>query len=433
MNFHELGPLLLSSHMRKSDLIVIILFLLTGFSTLAQKGDPRTDQPIVIMVSFDGFRYDYVEQFDAPNFKDFIKNGVSAEGLIPSFPSKTFPNHYSLVTGLYPGHHGLVDNSFFDTELDIRYSIGNREVVEDARFYGGTPLWQLVQENGMKSASYFWVGSEAPVKGRFPDYYHIYDGDVLNETRINAAMDWLALPETERPHFITLYFSLVDSEGHRSGPNSAAAKASVLEADRLLGLLMEGIEKVDLDVNVILVSDHGMHEILPERDNYISYDQLQDGLNSNDYTFVSNGAHAHFYINDEKHIKDIYQVLKSREDGYKTYLRKQFPKRWQYKEQNQTRIGDIIVTMNDGHYLSSTARIEENISQQQTRGEHGFDPYRMKDMQGIFYARGPQIKSGIQIKAFKNVHVYPFVAQLLGISDLPKIDGDIKVLRKLIK
>jgi len=390
------------------------------------------EKPIVLLISFDGFRHDYVDKFEAPHFQSFIREGVAAKGLIPSFPSKTFPNHYSIVTGLYPSHHGLVDNSFYDRDLDLSYSIGNRKVVEDPRFYGGTPLWQLVQEHGMKSASYFWVGSEAPIKGRFPDYYHIYDGSISNETRIEAAMDWLKLPAEQRPQFITLYFSLVDSEGHRSGPQAESTKASVLEADRLLGLLMEGVEASPLDINVILVSDHGMHEIPPTPDSYISLEQLQQDLNRTEYTFVSNGAHAHFYVNDQKNIKKIYRELKKREEGYHTYLRKDYPKNWHY-EGNASRIGDIIVTINPGHYLSSANRIKEIIETKSIKGEHGFDPYEMQDMQGIFYARGPQLKEGLRLPTFENVNIYPLIAKLLGITELPEIDGKLEVLQGVIK
>ncbi len=183
------------------ELIVLIGVLCV---VAVSKASQQKEVPYVIMVSIDGFRHDYVEKFDAPHLKAFIKEGVAAEYMLPSFPSKTFPNHYSLVTGLYPGNHGLVDNNFYDPQTDLSYSTRNRKSVENPAFYGGLPLWQLVQKAGLKSASYFCVGSEAPVAGSFPDYYHIYDGKVPNEDRVEAALDWLALPDAERPHFITL-------------------------------------------------------------------------------------------------------------------------------------------------------------------------------------------------------------------------------------
>ena len=189
---------------------LIILIAVLGFVAIAKTSE-KHEPAYVLMISFDGFRHDYVEKYDAPHFKAFIEKGAKAEALTPSFPSKTFPNHYSLVTGMYPGNHGLVDNSFYDEELDVVYRASKRELVENPAFYGGLPLWQLTQQNGMKSASYFWVGSEAPVAGSFPDYYYIYDGSVSNEARIDEVVRWLNLPEEDRPHFISLYFSLVDS------------------------------------------------------------------------------------------------------------------------------------------------------------------------------------------------------------------------------
>ena len=111
--------------------------------------------PYVILVSFDGFRHDYVEQIDAPNFKALMKKGAYAEALIPSFPSKTFPNHYSIVTGLYPGNHGLVDNSFYDPKRNELFELKNRQRATDPYYFGGTPLWQLARRKGLKSASFF--------------------------------------------------------------------------------------------------------------------------------------------------------------------------------------------------------------------------------------------------------------------------------------
>src|SRR5688500_9149888 len=181
---------------------VILIF----FSILLYPADGLSqakDTPYVILVSFDGFRYDYVEKYDLPNFKSFIKKGSASDGMIPSFPSKTFPNHYTLVTGLYPGHHGLVDNAFYDPTLHQYYAIRDRAAVHNPAYYGGTPLWQLAQQQGLKTASFFWVGSEAPIQGKYPDYYFDYDESVPNKKRVDQTVAWLKLPPTERPHFIS--------------------------------------------------------------------------------------------------------------------------------------------------------------------------------------------------------------------------------------
>jgi len=408
---------------------VILLILVIGFVAVA-KTKQNNQAPYIIMVSFDGFRNDYVEMYNPPNFKSFIDNGVAAEAMIPSYPSKTFPNHYTMVTGLYPDNHGLVDNSFYDKTLDLQYSIGNREIVENPAFYDGLPLWQLVQQNGMKSASYFWVGSEAPIGGDFPDYYTIYDGGVPNENRIDQIIDWLKLPRSERPNFITLYFSLVDSQGHSSGPDHPKTKQSVLEADRLLGKLKEQADQLDLPVNIIVVSDHGMEPIYPKKENYIDVSSIKEKLEGSDIRMVNNGAHAHFYLGGNDDEDQLIQELKEDARDFEVYRKSELPEHLNYGTNH--RIGDVMMIMEPGHYISSSSRIKNNIENNITRGEHGFDPYATKHLGAIFYANGPDFKKGLKIDKFENIHIYPMIAKLLGIKNYPKIDGKRTVLNDIL-
>jgi predicted AlkP superfamily pyrophosphatase or phosphodiesterase len=221
--------------LQKANTILMLNKLYVLLIVLSSQFAKAQDKTQVLLISFDGFRHDYVERFEAPNFKAFIAQGTAAKSLVPSFPSKTFPNHYSIITGLYPGHHGLISNSFYDSKRNEKYSIRNRKVVEDPYYYGGTPLWQLTQENGHKAASFFWVGSEAPIKGSFPDFYKIYDGSVSNYARVDSVISWMGLPALERPLFTSLYFDLVDTQCHRFGPNSQELREAVLEADTILG------------------------------------------------------------------------------------------------------------------------------------------------------------------------------------------------------
>ena len=411
---------------------VYLLVAVIGFIVFF-KIQQKDTKPYVILVSFDGFRHDYVEKFNAPNFKAFMTQGISAEAMLPSYPSKTFPNHYTIVTGLYPGHHGLVDNNFYDPVLDMEYGVSKREAVENPVFYGGLPLWQLVQRNGMKSASYFWVGSEAPVAGSFPDYYHIYDGSVPNEKRINGVIDWLNLPEKDRPHFISLYFSLVDTQGHAFGPNSAKTKEAVLEADRLLGLLVAQVDALKMPVNIVLVSDHGMNEIQPKVENYFTVSELLNGLDTSRFRFVNNGTHGHFYTEDKDYLKEIASTLKTKPGSqhFKVFFKDEIPTHWHYSQ--HYRVGDLFIKMNPGYYLTSSAKKQSIIQNKQVRGEHGFDANETVDMGGIFYAKGPAFKSGLKIKKFSNVHIYPLIAQILKIRKLPKIDGKLEVLSPFLK
>tara|TARA_R110000796_G_scaffold77585_1_gene173370 strand:- start:98461 stop:99705 length:1245 start_codon:yes stop_codon:yes gene_type:complete len=413
--------------MKKNFELILLIVVLT-FVSIAKVNQTSEEPPYVIMISFDGFRHDYVEKYDAPNFKKFIESGVSAEAMLPSFPSKTFPNHYSLVTGLYPGNHGLVDNNFYDRQLDLQYSIGNRKVVENPAFYGGLPLWQLVQKNGMKSASYFWVGSEAPIAGSFPDYYEIYDGKVKNEDRISTVIEWLKLPKAERPNYISLYFSIVDDQGHANGPNGT--KESVLEADRLLGLIMEQLKQIDLPVNVIVTSDHGMNEVANTEESLINVNEVLEGINNDEYRFVNSGTLAHLYVNDQSKIDQIYTAIKGKENNFTAYKKEGFPKNWHYQN---SRSGEIVLVANAGHSLSSKSNRERMIAQGGVHGEHGYDPYVTEDMATIFYANGPNIKPGTKLPKFENVNVYPFVAHILGINELPEVDGKLEVLKNIYK
>jgi len=376
----------------------------------------------VLMVSFDGFRYDHATQYDLPHFRQLAREGAAAEFMRPSYPSKTFPNHYTLVTGLYPGHHGLVDNSFYDPVKGVYYRTNNRDIVEDPDFYGGLPLWQLVQQSGMRSASYFWVGSEAPVNGNYPDLFKYYDHDFPNDQRIDSVFHWFALPKSERPHLATLYFSLVDSKSHDYGPNSPETYETLLEADRLLGRIMEGVRKSGLDIQLIVVSDHGMYEMHYEVDTYIEIGDLITF--PKDAVKLSNGeTHIHIYVNDSSDVTWIYETLKDKERNYHVYLRGEIPAQWHYR--SSPRIGDILMVADAGHAFRVA-------STNATYGSHGFDPYSVKEMGAIFYAWGSRIRSGIHIAPFQNVHVYPFVAHLLGI-DPPESDGDLAVLKEILK
>jgi len=399
-------------------IILVLVFVFHG--AVAQK----KERPYVILVSFDGFRHDYISKFNLPNFNAFIKKGAAAEGLIPSFPSKTFPNHYTLVTGLYPGNHGLVDNYFYDATRKERYSMRNLSTVTNPVYYGGTPLWQLAQQQGLRSASFFWVGSEAPVQGEFPTYYFPYYERTKNSARIEQAINWLKLPKKERPQFISLYFSLVDTEGHNTGTNSLQLNNTVLQADSLLGQLMRSLNKTKLPVNVIVVSDHGMLELKQEAPSYIT---LSDLINLSDTSVVTinGGTQAHIYT---RHVDSLYRQLKSKEENFVVYKKSMFPTHWHY---NNPRVGDLLIVANPGYYIQTSARSFGNIKWP-VFGVHGYDAAVVKEMNGIFYAAGPNIKPGTRLEAFENVHIYPFIATLLGLN-IPDVDGDGEVLKKLYK
>lgn len=409
-------------------ILSIALFIGIVFSVHSQETKPS----YVILISLDGFRYDYVERFKPENISRFIQTGTAAKGLIPAFPSKTFPNHYTIATGMKPEHHGLVDNSFYEPFKDLVYTMGNREIVEDGYWYGGTPLWVLAEQNGMKAASYFFVGSEAPVQGVRPSYYFPYDGNVPNLTRISKVFEWLQLPETERPRLITLYFSDMDNAGHRYGPNNdEKLKASLGRLDYELGALFEGLKSFDLDINIILVSDHGMAEV--PKGKLINLDKLTEGI---DARVVNNGALAHLHLAKPEQKAEVIKILEERRGNFKI---EDVTSQVSYKDISRfpNRIGDLLILPELGYYLADERgifRYQNNSAMLKTDvfGEHGYSP-EYQEMHGIFYANGPLIKEGLKIDRFENIHIYPLICQILGLPVPTEIDGKAAVLAPILR
>jgi predicted AlkP superfamily pyrophosphatase or phosphodiesterase len=403
----------------------ILLFLI--FVGTALSAQDRNDQkPYLILISCDGYRYDYTERFNPPNISRFIEQGVAAASMISSFPSKTFPNHYTIATGLYPEHHGLVNNSFYDPARDREYRIRDREVVEDGTWYGGTPLWVNAEQNGLKAASYFFVGSEADIQGIRPSYYFRYEGSTPNEERVQQVIDWLKLPEETRPQLITLYFSSMDDTGHRYGPNDdEKLKKAILELDKVMGQLFDGVKATGLPVNMIIVSDHGMVDVGPDK--LINLDPIAQ---DDQYRIVNNGALAHLYLKDGVEKKEVVTFLKDKAKHYTVYPIEDFP---HYKDIDNPRLGDIIVLPDYGYYLSDTRRIGLVQSGRfKQGGEHGFHPDFL-EMHAIFYANGPAFKSGLRIPSFENIHVYPMICKVLGLPLPGQLDGMPEVLQGILK
>lgn len=380
-----------------------------------QNSDWAKQQPYVIMISIDGFRHDYANKFGAKNIQHLLTSGVSTKMMFPSFPSKTFPNHYTLITGLRPGNHGLVGNKFFSRERNSWYNYRDKMAIRDGSWYGGVPLWVLAEQHGMKAASLFWVGSEASMSGILPSYYFHYNGSVPNEFRIKKVLEWLNYPEATRPHFITTYFSLVDDAGHAFGPDHENTAKSVLEVDKLIGELMEGLSQLNHPVNVVLVSDHGMAEI----NRGIVLSELVDL----DDAVVSYSMPAMIYQPDQQKLNKLYSVL-VKHPLIDVYKKEQIPDYLEFE--NADRIGDLIlVTKAPTIVLEKPERV--------FGGTHGFDPYRNEDMGALFVASGPGIKNNVQVGPFENIHVYPFVAALLNLKIDFEIDGDPAVLTPALK
>ena len=373
----------------------------------------------VVLVSLDGFRYDYAVKYGATNLEQIAADGASApDGMIPSFPSITFPNHLSIVTGLYPEHHGIIENNFYDPARKEKYA-SRDATVQDGTWYHGVPLWILAEKQGMRSACFFWPGSEAEIDGTRPSHYLHYDGKVPDEQRIDQVIAWLKLPAAQRPHFITLYYSQPDSAGHENGPDSPETTEAVRHVDGLVGTLAADLKALHLPIDLIIVSDHGMETV---QGNWIDLDKFAD-LSQ----FVTIGSLI--YPPGEEAAAHAYQQLNGASDKFVVYRRADVPAHLHFNE--NAREGDPVVIPTGPYMIRAHASETPEIVQPKIKGEHGYDPSQMKSMRAIFYAVGPDIRPGTKVPPFENIDVYPFLAEILGLK-IGATDGHLDSLQNIL-
>ncbi|MBS1920545.1 MAG: alkaline phosphatase family protein [Bacteroidetes bacterium] len=383
----------------------------------------QQQKPYLILISADGFRYDYAEKYQAQNLLALSKEGVRAESMIPSYPSLTFPNHYTLVTGLYPSHHGLVNNYFYDRNRKAFYSMKNEKTVTDGSWYGGTPLWVLAEQQQMLTASFYWVGSEAAINGILPTYYYSYNEAIPIDRRIQIVKEWLELPAERRPHLITFYFPEVDHEGHIYGPDAPETAQAVRWLDSSVQKLVDNVRATGLPVNFIFVSDHGMTKIDTEHSL-----GMPSAIDTNKFFIPSGAELVELYAKNKENVSDTYVKLLQEAKGYKVYLKENMAARLHYGSEDDTmdRIGDILLIPDWPN--------EFNFSSRKPRpGAHGYDPYLVKDMHATFFAWGPAFKNDFTIPSFQNVNVYPVVTTILGLKYTDKIDGTPAVAHEILK
>ena len=382
----------------------------------------QLNKPYVILISADGFRSDFAELYDATFLKSISNNGVRAKFMTPSFPSLTFPNHYSIVTGMYPSHHGLVNNTYFDKASGLEYRMGNTKMVGDGKWYGGTPLWVLAEQQKMLSASFYWVGSEAAIQNTRPTYYYVYNDKINIANRIKAVKDWLSLPEAERPHMITFYMPEVDHEAHTYGPNDPHVGEAVKFVDSSVNALQSELASLNLPINYIFVSDHGMTKV--DVDNTIG---MPKAIDTATMRAPWGDALIHVYAKDSTKIAATYEGLK-KDTSISVYTLDETPDYWHFKKADDkyNRLGDLIVVPHLPRPFNFSTR-------KTTLGKHGFDNHH-PDMRATFMAWGPAFKKGLSIDDFENVNIYPIVAKILGLEyDEKSIDGKLTVLKSILK
>jgi predicted AlkP superfamily pyrophosphatase or phosphodiesterase len=410
--------------------ILVTLLLALALGSCASRGMPAlasrlsTEQPIVILISIDGWRWDYTERFKPPAIESLARSGVRSDGLIPTFPSKTFPNHYSIVTGLHPAAHGITSNNMIDPRLPGRFTLSNRDVQQDTRWWGGEPLWVTAEKQGLIAGTMFWPGSDVMIAGDRPTYWRPYEDAFPNESRVDSLLEWLHHPSGRSATFLTLYFSDVDDAGHDVGPDGARTREAALRVDQMIARLVAGVDRLGLTsrVNYVLVSDHGMSQLSPDRvivlDDYIdvtSVDLIDTApiVGINPKPGVSTAA--------------IYAALKDKHPALKVYLRSNLPA--VYRLRDHPRMPEIIGIADDGWHPTTFERRLEG--EEFALGNHGYDPV-YRSMHGLFIANGPQFKNGLAVPAFSNLHVYELICRVLRIRPATN-EGDPEVTASFLK
>ena len=402
----------------KNTLRLLLIFTLFNIYTFAQS------QPYVILISFDGFRWDYPSRGLSPNLDLMKHEGVSAISFKPCFPSKTFPNHLSIITGLYPAHHGIIENHFEDKFSKEVYKISDTISVRDPKWYRGEAFWETAKRQGIITASYFWPGSELTADYRRPNYYKNYEHTKAYSDRVNGVIEWLKLPYGERPHFITMYFDAADSYGHKFGPDSPQVDSAIQVLDSQLGDLFVKLKEINLfdSSDIIVVSDHGMTEINSER--IINIDELLDGIN---YKMDNSGVILSF-DKDENDLNEIYAKLISSEEHFSVYLKKDIPAFYHFSDSYL--IGDLVAIAD----LGWTFRDKKKKSNEKyfQGGNHGFDN-NVLDMHGIFFAMGPSFKKNYRTGTIENIDVYPLLCKIFNIVPAFNIDGRFEKIGFILK
>jgi predicted AlkP superfamily pyrophosphatase or phosphodiesterase len=374
-------------------------------------------QHYVVMVSLDGFRYDYPEEHGATHLQQLAKEGARAySGMLPSYPSLTFPNHWTLMTGLLPEHHGIVRNSFYDPARKQTYEYKNAATNTDGTWYGGTPLWSLAVAQGMRSAVFMWPGSEAEVAGHRPSSYAKFEDQLDGHVGIDQIIAWLKLPAEQRPHFIAFYMPTTDHAGHWYGPDSVQETTAVHQMDGVIGDLRQQLDATGLPVDLIVVADHGM--VLNDN-NWIQLDQYADLS----HTTVVEWS---LYPDSEAETEKVYREFLSHPDPrFSVYRQKDVPEHLKYT--GNPRLGDPVLVPN-GPYIGRlhAGKPREDV------GDHGYDPTKISAMKALFVANGPDIRKGVSLPVFPNVDVYSFITKLLDLK-APTTDGELGPLKQALK
>jgi predicted AlkP superfamily pyrophosphatase or phosphodiesterase len=359
----------------------------------------------VLLISIDGFRPDYLERVPAVNLRALVQRGVRAEWMTSAFPSKTYPAHYTIATGLWPEHHGIVGNSMWDSTIGYTFRMTDRESVRDPRWWSGEPIWVTAERQGRRAAAFMWPGTEAAIGGVQPTWWRPYSAEVAETTRLNQIFGWLTLPSDSAPVIVLTYFGSVDRKGHDFGPDSPELDSAISRVDSAVGALVAGLAfRSRRDVNLVIVSDHGMAALSPDRVIY-----LDDYLDLTRVRMIDWSPVAAIAPGKGIDAETIYHQLAGRHPRLMVYRRDQIPDRYHYRQHR--RIAPVIAVADEGWMITSHERAPRALRE---RGSHGYDP-AVPSMRAVFIAAGPAFRRGAVVAPFSAVHVYELLCAVLGL------------------
>lgn len=388
-----------------------------------------TRSPVTILVSIDGFRPDYLERGVTPTLARLAATGVSAS-MRPSFPSKTFPNHWTLVTGLVPDHHGIVGNTMEDPRRPGE--VFKLATVDPFWWNAAEPVWVTAERAGIRTATEFWPGASVAwgsaavadrhgitAGGTRPDDWHAFDANITDDARVDAVLDWMRRPPATRPRFVTLYFDAVDSAGHDEGPDGPGVNRAAAAVDAALGRMVDGLAAIGQPANLVIVSDHGMAATSSER--VVALDRIADPA---DYRIVETGPYASLQP-VAGHETALARALLRPHPHVTCTTKATIPARLRYGA--NPRVPAYLCLADDGWQVLKTTPVTSFAG-----GEHGYDN-ALPDMRALFVANGPAFASGKKLAPFDNVDVAPLLRDLLGLPTGGGLDGTDAPFRKVLK
>jgi len=407
-------------------ILFIVCILTASFICAIAQTKIHDLRPTVILVSIDGMRYDYIDKYKPENLIHIAGRGVRAKWMTPSFPTKTFPNHYTIATGLYPEHHGIIENNIRDFGTIFRLS--NREEVQNPRWWKGEPIWSTAEKQGVRAAAFFFPGTETEIAGHRPTFWREYDGKVPNFDRVDQILQWLDLPVNERPQIYTLYFSDVDDAGHWFSPESKEVQEAIKRVDAAIGLLLTGLKNrgIDKKVNMIIVSDHGMATVY--RRNAVIMDDFFRREDTE--ALLTTGEIWQIFPKPEKFDVIISRLKDIR--NARCWAKNEIPARLHYSA--SPRIAPIVCSADEGWIMLTRdefSAFQKRPDFDSPRGAHGYDN-AYESMRAIFIAAGPAFRKNFLAEPFENVEVYNLMCRILGLRPAPN-DGNLERVKKMLR